>query len=108
VTAMGSDADYKTELAPDVIPAATLFVCDRLAQSVKQGELRPAIAAGNVTDLGLFPELGQIIAGQKTGRVSVHDITVCDLTGTGVQDTAIATLAGARADAAGAGTTISS
>jgi ectoine utilization protein EutC len=108
VTAMGSDADYKTELATDVIPAATLFVCDNLAQSIKQGELRPAIAAGSVTNHGLFSELGQIIAGQKSGRVSAQDITVCDLTGTGVQDTAIATLAGARANAAGAGTTINS
>ncbi|WP_264212038.1 cyclodeaminase [Leisingera thetidis] len=108
VTAMGSDADYKTELAPDVIPAATLFAADRLAQSVKQGELRPALAAGTVTDTGQFAELGQIIAGQKPGRASDMDITVCDLTGTGVQDTAIATLAGARADAAAAGTTITS
>lgn len=108
VTAMGSDADYKCELAPDVIPAATLFVCDKRAQSVKQGEMRPAIAAGTVTDAEQYPELGQIIAGQKPGRVSAQDITVCDLTGTGVQDTAIATLAGARANATGAGVTITS
>lgn len=108
ITAMGADADYKTELAPDVISAATLFVCDRLSQSIKQGELRPAIAAGTVTDMDSIPELGQIIAGQKSGRQSAKDITVCDLTGTGLQDTAIATLAEARADAAGAGTTIHS
>ncbi|SLN37394.1 L-lysine cyclodeaminase [Roseovarius litorisediminis] len=108
VTAMGSDADYKTELAPDVIPAATLFVCDRLSQSIKQGELRPAIAAGAVTDPESYSELGQIIAGQRTGRQSASDITIADLTGTGVQDTAIATLAGERATAAGAGTSIQS
>ena len=106
ITAMGSDADYKTELAPDVIPATSCFACDRLMQSVKQGELRPAIAAGSVTDPNKFPELGQIIAGLKTGRRSARDITVCDLTGTGVQDTAIATLANTRAAAVGAGTTI--
>ena len=33
-------------------------------------------------------------------------VTICDLTGTGVQDTAIATLALARARARGLGTTI--
>ncbi len=108
LTAMGADADYKTELAPDVIPAATLFVADRLAQSVKQGELRPAIAAGTVTTTAQYVELGQIIAGQKPGRVSQQDIIVCDLTGTGVQDTAIAILAGSRTKAMGAGTTINS
>ncbi|MEP3046307.1 MAG: cyclodeaminase [Roseibium sp.] len=108
VTAMGSDADHKTELAVDVIPACSLFVCDRLAQSIKLGELRPALAAGTIYEPVQFPELGQIVAGQKSGRTSADEVTVCDLTGTGVQDTAIATLAGARADAAGAGTIINS
>lgn len=108
ITAMGADADYKTELAPDVIPAATLFVCDRLSQSIKQGELRPAIAAGTVTDAESYPELGAIVSGQKPGRQSASDITIVDLTGTGVQDTAIATLAGERAASAGAGTSIHS
>ncbi|TIR83438.1 MAG: ornithine cyclodeaminase family protein, partial [Mesorhizobium sp.] len=49
-------------------------------------------------------ELGQIIAGKKHGRRSAGDITLADLTGTGVQDTAIATLARDRARAAKAGT----
>ena len=76
------------------------------AQSIKQGELRPAIAAGTVTDPERYAELGQIIAGQKPGRASEPDITVCDLTGTGVQDTAIATLAAANAGTAGTTITI--
>lgn len=108
ITAMGADADYKTELAPNVIPAATLFIADRLSQSIVQGELRPALAAGTVTDPKNHPELGQIIAGLTLGRQTARDITICDLTGTGVQDTAIATLAGNRAVAMGAGTTIHS
>lgn len=106
VTAMGSDADYKCELAADVIPAATLFACDRRGQSATRGELRTALAAGTVGDAAAFPELGEIIAGQAAGRTAASDITICDLTGTGVQDTAIATLARRRAGAAGAGTSI--
>ena len=35
-------------------------------------------------------ELGDVVAGKKPGRRSDEEITVCDLTGTGVQDTAIA------------------
>lgn len=108
ITAMGSDAEYKAELAPCVIPAASVFGCDRRSQSIKQGELRSAIAAGTVTDPDSYAELGQIIAGQKPGRQYAGEITVCDLTGTGVQDTAIATLAGTRAEAAKAGTAIHS
>lgn len=108
VTAMGSDADYKCELASDVIPAADVFVCDRLAQSAMQGELRAAIAAGTVPANSEFPELGAIIASKMSGRASADQITVCDLTGTGVQDTAIATLASGRAATDGAGTMFSS
>ncbi|KZK82949.1 L-lysine cyclodeaminase [Pseudovibrio sp. Ad13] len=108
ITAMGSDADYKSELAPCVIPGASVFVCDRLSQSIKQGELRTAIAAGTINSTEMYAELGQVISGQKPGRQSDKDITVCDLTGTGVQDTAIATLAGARAEAVKAGTAINS
>lgn len=107
VTAMGTDADYKTELAPDVIPVAGRYVCDSLAQCRRQGELRPAIAAGTVAPDKAFPELGQIIAGRAPGRSSPDEITICDLTGTGVQDTAIATLAYERALSADAGNTIS-
>ncbi|KZL16251.1 Alanine dehydrogenase [Pseudovibrio axinellae] len=108
ITAMGSDTPFKAELAPCVIPAATLFVCDRLSQSIKLGELRSAIEAGTVTNTDSFAELGPVIAGQKQGRRSADDITVCDLTGTGVQDTAIATFAEAQSLAAKAGSTIQS
>ena len=40
-----------------------------------------------------FTELGQVIAHQRPGRDTPDEITLCDLTGTGIQDTAIATLA---------------
>lgn len=103
ITAMGSDADYKTELSPSVFEAAR-YVCDRLAQVRVIGELHHAIQAGAVSPETTFPELGQVVAGLVPGRASADDITVCDLTGTGAQDTAIAVLALERARAAGAGT----
>jgi ornithine cyclodeaminase len=101
VTAMGSDAEHKNELEPAVVARADRFVCDRQSQCAVLGELRHAIAAGLVAPDARFPELGQIIAGQAPGRTSAAEITVCDLTGTGVQDTAIATFARRRADEAG-------
>jgi ornithine cyclodeaminase len=104
VTAMGSDAEHKNELAPDVIAHADLFVCDRRSQSATLGELHHALAAGAVSADTRFPELGEILTGQANGRAGPDQITVCDLTGTGVQDTAIATLARQRAAAAGVGT----
>lgn len=104
VTAMGSDAEHKNELAPDVITLADLYVADSLRQTRRLGELHHAIEAAYVEAGQEFAELGQIIAGQADGRASTTAITVADLTGTGVQDTAIATLASARAQAADAGT----
>ena len=61
------------------------------------------LAAGRVAPDAVFPELGQIVAGKVEGRADARDVTLCDLTGTGVQDTAIATLAYSRAQAAGVG-----
>lgn len=108
VTAMGSDAEHKNEIEPAVITGAGLYVADSLKQTRRLGELHHAIEAGLVTEGTGFPELGEIVAGRKPGRSGPEQITVADLTGTGIQDTAIATLAAARAAAAGAGTTFES
>lgn len=102
VTAMGSDAEHKNELDPRLIARAT-YVADRLSQTRRLGELHHAIAAGLVQEEAALVELGQVVAGQSLGRPSAEAITVADLTGTGIQDTAIATLALARARAVGAG-----
>lgn len=106
ITAMGSDAEHKNEIDPAAIGKATLYVADSLKQTRRLGELHHAIAAGLVSEAADFPELGAIVAGRVPGRRSPEAITLCDLTGTGVQDTAIATLAHRRAVSAGAGQAI--
>ena len=106
ITAMGSDSADKNELEPDVLATADRFVCDQRSQSEALGELRAALAAGVVDDAFAVTELGEICAGRSPGRSENDKVTVCDLTGTGVQDTAIATHAFARAREAGAGLTI--
>jgi ornithine cyclodeaminase len=105
LTAMGSDAEHKNEVDPRLVLRADLYVADRLSQTRKLGELHHAIAAGLAAADQEFAELGDIVAGLTPGRSSADDITYADLTGTGIQDTAIATLAYARAQAKGAGTT---
>lgn len=89
ITAMGSDQAGKGEIAPAALVAADLYACDRVAQCESSGELRAAISEG-VWSGDTPPELGAIIAGLTPGRTSETDVTICDLTGTGVQDTAIA------------------
>ncbi|MEW9804757.1 cyclodeaminase [Mesorhizobium sp. ZMM04-5] len=105
VTAMGSDQAGKNEIEPGALAACDLYVADRASQCEILGELRSAIAAG-IWTRGAPPELGDIVAGTRTGRTSDDQVTICDLTGTGAQDTAIATQALAAARRAGIGSTI--
>jgi ectoine utilization protein EutC len=91
VTAMGADAPDKNELDPRILAEADRFVCDRNEQSRRLGEMRTAIATGVIADDHVADELAEIVAGDKPGRQSEEEVTICDLTGTGVQDTAIAT-----------------
>jgi len=89
ITAMGSDQAGKGEIAPQALARADLYVADRLAQTEVLGELRAARAAG--LGAGDETELGAVVAGAHPGRTAARQITLCDLTGTGAQDTAIAT-----------------
>ncbi len=105
ITAMGSDQEGKNEIDPAVLAAADLYVCDRVSQAEKLGELRAAIEAG-LWKKGTPAELGDVVAGKAAGRTAANDITLCDLTGTGAQDTAIATHTLAACRAAGTGAVI--
>lgn len=89
ITAMGSDQTEKNEIEPAALITADAYVCDRVSQCEVSGELEAALAAGAWTK-GTPAELGEVITGTKPGRRQETDITICDLTGTGAQDTAIA------------------
>ncbi|NBC33880.1 MAG: cyclodeaminase [Alphaproteobacteria bacterium] len=106
ITAMGSDAEHKNELAPAVLMRADLYACDSRVQAARLGELHHAIAAGLIAADADIAELGAVAAGTRPGRQGEHQVTVCDLTGTGVQDTAIALHALRNASERGLGTTI--
>jgi len=108
VTAMGSDQEHKNEIDPACFSKADLYVPDRLSQTRTLGELRSAIAAGQIPAETDFAELGAIVSGAVPGRTAPDQITIADLTGTGVQDTAIATHARQRASHAGLGTNFES
>lgn len=105
ITAMGSDQEGKNEIEAAAIVRADLYVADSVSQTEKLGELRSAIEAGLWTR-GAPPELGDIVSGAVTGRGSDADITIADLTGTGAQDTAIASHVFERLTHTAAGTVI--
>lgn len=90
ITAMGSDAEHKQELAADIIQKADAYVCDVISQCKVLGELRAAVEKNGVDQLESVIELGQLTSKKQNIRQSIKDITVADLTGTGAQDTRIA------------------
>ncbi|MEA2558241.1 MAG: hypothetical protein QOG88_1779 [Actinomycetota bacterium] len=103
VTALGSDDVGKQELDATVLAAADLVVVDSRAQCAVFGELQHAVGAGLMRAEDAV-ELGEICAGSHPGRTSDEQLTVCDLTGVGVQDVAAANVV--MAGAAGMGDTL--
>ena len=90
ITAMGSDAEMKNELDPKIIKDCDYYIPDSQSQTSILGELNHAIKAGLVSAEKKYNELGSVIINSNLGRRNINDVTVADLTGTGVQDTAIA------------------
>ena len=103
VTAVGSDGPDKQELEPELLKRADLLVADSLSQCLRLGEIHHAVEAGAISEGKVTAEIGEITAGQKRGRSAADQITVCDLTGVGVQDVAAAGVVLERARRAGRG-----
>jgi ornithine cyclodeaminase len=100
---MGADSEEKQELEAPVFGRADRIACDRRSQCLRLGELRHAVAAGVIREDHDIVELGELAAGCRSGRETDTEITVCDLTGVGVQDTAIALAACEKAKERGLG-----
>ena len=92
ITCMGSDSEDKQELFADVFSRADRIVCDKKTQVFRLGELHHALEGGFISEDEVI-ELGELTSGQVAGRTDQNEITICDLTGVGVQDTQIARLA---------------
>lgn len=91
VVAVGSDGPEKQELAVDVLARADRVVADHLEQCLRLGETHHAVQAG-VLDPASVDELGAVLIGEKPCRKG-RELIVCDLTGIGAQDAAIAGMA---------------
>ncbi|MGZ8571465.1 MAG: ornithine cyclodeaminase family protein, partial [Actinomycetota bacterium] len=92
VTAVGSDGPGKQELDPEVLRRANVLVMDAKEQCLRLGELQHAPAEADRA-----VELGAVCAAAVPGRTAPEQLTVCDLTGVGVQDVAAAAATLARA-----------
>lgn len=103
VTAVGSDGPGKQELDTSVLLEADKIVVDSLKQCSQLGELQHVISAGLMKADDVYAELGEIVRGTKRGREDEDEITICDLTGLGVQDAAVADFVTRKATEVGLG-----
>lgn len=103
VTAVGSDMPDKHELDPSLLARADKLIVDSLDAAARSGELHHALDAGLLTRADVHAELGAVAAGLRPGRTGHDEVTVCDLTGLGVQDVAITSLLVRRAASLGLG-----
>jgi alanine dehydrogenase len=91
IAAVGADSEQKQELYPELILYSKLVV-DLKEQSATIGELHHALDANFLTIADVYAELGEIIAGKKTGRNSNEEVIIFDSTGTALQDVAAAVI----------------
>ena len=85
VAAVGADSDNKQELEP-VLLRDSKIVADIIEQCATIGELHHAIEEGLLTRSDVHAELGEVVAGKKTGRASPEEIIIFDSTGMALQD----------------------
>jgi ornithine cyclodeaminase len=89
IVAVGSDGPDKQELEVEVLGRADKIIADKLSQCAKLGEIHHALETGLLTEKDVYGELGDVVIGRLPGREG-GELIVCDLTGVGAQDAALA------------------
>jgi len=102
INCIGADAVGKEELDPKILKRAKIVV-DDWAQASHSGEINIPLSRGIITKNDVWAEIGEIVAGLKTGRQRKDEITVFTSTGLAVQDAVTAKIAYCKAIAAKVG-----
>ena len=102
IAAVGADNPEKQELHPNLM-AKSKIVADLLQQCAVMGDLHHALEAGELTEADVYAELGEVVAGKKSGRESDEEIIIFDSTGMALQDVAAAALVSEKAERQGSG-----
>ena len=74
------------EVDPEIISNADKTIVDSWAQNKHRGELSALVKEGKFSEKDLYGELGEVVAGKKTGRDNNQQILVSCLIGLGSHD----------------------
>lgn len=89
---IGADMLGKEELDPELFRTARAFADDK-KQCLSFGEMEIPHKLGIISEQSIQGELGEVLAGTVTGRISEEDITIFDATGLALLDIATGKLA---------------
>ena len=85
LTAVGADDAGKCELDVSALKRARVFV-DSLRTTAAHGDVHRALRGGDYMIEEVAGEIGEVLAGRRTGRESADDITIAKFVGIGAQD----------------------
>ena len=105
LSCIGADMLGKEEIDPEIFRTARAFA-DDAKQCCTVGEMEIPAKMGIISPDTVAGEIGQVLAGQKPGRLSPEDITVFDATGLAALDLVTAKAAVRSANEKGLGTTV--
>ncbi|MEM2972104.1 MAG: alanine dehydrogenase [Candidatus Bathyarchaeia archaeon] len=89
---IGADAPGKEELDSAILKRAKIVV-DDWEQAIHSGEINVPLSQGIITEKNVYGEIGEVVAGLKSGRENSNEITVFTSTGLAVQDAITAKIA---------------
>jgi len=104
IVSVGACRPDQREMEGALVRRARLVVDSRAAALVEAGDIVQAMAEGLIGPDHVVGELGEVAAGQVTGRTSVDEVTLFKSLGQAVEDVATAALVHRRAVERGLGT----
>ena len=89
IVAIGSDMPDKQEVEASLLQKAKV-VADSISYCKENGEIHHGIEQGFIKEKDIYGEIGEIILGNKEGRINEEEITVFDSVGMAIQDNVMA------------------
>jgi alanine dehydrogenase len=102
ISGMGADGPLKAEIGPRAFQRASKIYIDGI-KCLSIGEIARPLAEGLITDNDITGRIGELVAGNKPGRVSDEEITIFESDGTHMQSAAVVGLIYRRVMEAGLG-----
>jgi alanine dehydrogenase len=97
ILAVGACRPSERELQNALLARSRLFVDSREAAFQESGDIIAALNGGHITRSHILGEVGELVAGRLTGRLSSDDVTIFKSLGMAVEDLAAAQLVYQRA-----------